>query len=102
MSYESKKNLLERLLNDVEEKRKLSIKEFSRSDLYNTNVDDVNMWYFQLKTIIIQNPPSGYCKSINIIEKNNSVIGIEYEYVDENDEDKYETSFNVHIVGMPD
>lgn len=99
MTYELKKYLTERLLEAIEKKRELSIKEFGRSDLYdNDNVDEINQWYSQLKSVIEENPPTTYLSSIEIIEQNNNVVGIEYEYSDEMKDVRTEISFRVRLI----
>lgn len=99
MTYELKKFLTERLIDAVEKKRELSIKEFGRSDLYdNENIDEVNRWYSQLKAIIVKNPPTTYLDCIEIIEQNNNVVDIKYDYAEDPKDVKSEISFRVHVI----
>lgn len=99
MTYELKKYLTERLLEAIEKKRELSIREFSRSDLYdNDNVDEVNQWYSQLKSVIEANPPVAYYSTIIIVEQNNCVVDVEYEYSNEPRNIKTEISLRVKII----
>lgn len=99
MTYELKRFLTEHLIEAVEKKRELSIKEFGRSDLYDSeNVDEVNRWYSQLKEIIIKNPPITYLDSIEVIEQKDTVVAIKYHYAEEPKDIKLEISFRVQVI----
>ena len=98
MTYHFKKALTIDLIDEIEKKRVLSIKEFASSDLYEgESIDKVNKWYLQLKDAILRNPPVSRISGIVIIESDNNVIDIIYEYNTQKSSKK-EVSFRVQVV----
>ena len=70
---------LNQLLEIVEKKRELSIKEYARTDIYSEDdINQVNMWYARLKFLIQQKPPKEIVRSIDIYERDNQVVEIRY------------------------
>ena len=78
---------LNQLLEVVEKKRELSIKEYARTDIYSEDdINQVNIWYSQLKLLIHQNPPQKMVKCIDIYGKENRIVRIQYINADSDDD----------------
>lgn len=75
---------LNNLLGAIEFKRELSIKEFMRTDLNkDQSIEDVNLWYGELVNMVAVNCPNNYVKSIYILERDNHIELIKYDYSEE-------------------
>lgn len=76
------KNCLAYLLEGVERKRVVSIKEFYKTDLNRTTkLDNVNVWYSHLVQMIERNPPEKFVRGLKIYEDYEGVIkAVEYDY----------------------
>ena len=75
---------LNNLLGAIEFKRNLSIKEFVRTDLNNTQtIESIDLWYNELVNIVSVNCPDNYVKGVYILEKDNHIELIKYDYLDE-------------------
>lgn len=75
-------NYLGHLLESIEKKRLLSIKEFTKTDLNrNTDLEDVTAWYSQLATIVRSKPPNMYVRCLQIYEDEQGRIKkVDYDY----------------------
>ena len=75
---------LNNLLDAIEYKRQLSIKEFMKTDLnHDIHLEDFKIWYQELVGSILCNPPKNYVKNVYIEEKDEHVSSVTYEYSDE-------------------
>lgn len=92
------KKYLDYLLECVEKKRTVSIKEFYKTDLNrSTNLDGVNAWYARLVQMIEQNPPQKFVCRLKIYEENQGEIkAIEYDYSEAEESDTSEISFTFY------
>ena len=71
------------LLDAIDRKRQLSIREFGKSDLYrNSCIEDLTQWYAQLCVFVRKKPPDKPVDTILIFEKNTHIVQIEYRYLD--------------------
>ena len=73
---------LDHLLESIEKKRLLSIREFPKTDLNrNTDLEDVTAWYSQLATLVRSNPPNRYVRCLQIFEDEQGRIRkVDYDY----------------------
>lgn len=87
-------NYLEHLLNSIENKRTLSLKEFYNTDLNDKEIiEDMNLWYDQIILKVKNKVPAYYVKCIKIVENEATQIQmIDYIYFDK-DENLFDTSF---------
>ena len=92
------KKYLDYLLECVEKKRTVSIKEFYKTDLNrSTNLDNVNAWYATLVQMIEQNPPHKFVRGLKIYEDNQGKIKvIEYDYSETEKSDSPEVVFTFY------
>lgn len=92
------KKYLDYLLEGVEKKRTVSIKEFYKTDLNrSTNLDNVNAWYATLVQMIEQNPPQKFVRGLRIYEDNQGNIKtIEYDYSETEKSDSPEVVFTFY------
>ena len=92
------KKYLDYLLEGVERKRTVSIKEFYKTDLNrSTNLDNVNVWYARLVQMIEQNPPHKIVRGLNIYEDSQGEIkAIEYDYSETEKSDSSEITFTFY------
>lgn len=92
------KKYLDCLLEGVEKKRTVSIKEFYKTDLNrSTNLDNVNAWYARLAQMIEQNPPHKFVRGLKIYEDNQGEIKtIEYDYSEAEKSDTSEITFTFY------
>ena len=76
------RNYLGHLLESIEKKRLLSIKEFTKTDLNrNTDLEDVTAWYSQLATMVRSKPPNRYVRCLQIYEDEQGRIKkVDYDY----------------------
>ena len=78
---------LDCLIDSINQKRILSIKEFNKTDLYkNSNSNLINEWYEKITKYIRKNPPSLYVKKIIVKQSEEKIISINYIYTDILDE----------------
>ena len=69
------------LLDAIERKHKLSIREFEKSDLYcGMSFDEINQWYANLLSIVIQHPPEKPVEAILIFERKSIITQVKYRY----------------------
>lgn len=92
------KKYLDYLLESVEKKRTVSIKEFYKTDLNrSTNLDDVNAWYARLVQMIEQNPPRKFVRGLKIYENNQwEIKAMEYDYSEAEESDTSEITFTFY------
>lgn len=92
------KKYLDYLLEGVEKKRTVSIKEFYKTDLNrSTNLDGVNAWYARLVQMIEQNPPQKFVRGLKIYEDNQGEIKtVEYDYSETEKSDSPEVVFTFY------
>lgn len=76
------RNYLGHLLESIEKKRLLSIKEFTKTDLNrNTDLEDVTAWYSQLAAMVRSKPPNRYVRCLQIYEDEQGRIKkVDYDY----------------------
>lgn len=98
MKMNDSKKYLDYLLEGVEKKRTVSIKEFYKTDLNrSTNLDGVNAWYARLVQMIEQNPPQKFVLGLKIYEDNQGEIKvIEYDYSETEKSDSPEVVFTFY------
>lgn len=79
---EHSQNYLDHLLEGIEKKRLLSIKEFTKTDLNrNTELEDVTAWYSKLATMVRSKPPNRYVRCLQIYEDEQGRIKkVDYDY----------------------
>ncbi len=94
---ENIKNYLEHLLESIERKRLLSIKEFSKTDLNrDTDLDEVSAWYASLVIEVQRKPPKYFVQCLTIHENEQGYIKrIEYSYYTPSHKDNGDTSFMI-------
>lgn len=92
------KKYLDYILEGVEKKRTVSIKEFYKTDLNrSTNLDGVNAWYARLVQMIEQNPPQKFVRGLKIYENNQGEIKtVEYDYFETEKSDTSEIAFTFY------
>lgn len=85
---------LEHLINSIEKKRKVSIKEFHKTDLNrNEIIESVNCWYENIVKEVKNTPPTYYVRTIEIAEDSKGKIkSISYIYF-EKDEELFDSTF---------
>lgn len=78
----SRNQFLEKLIGQIESKRKVSINEFNKTDLsIESSLTELNEWYSSLLDSISQTPPQNFVKSILVTENvAGKIQKIEYEY----------------------
>ncbi|MBQ2377859.1 MAG: hypothetical protein II297_05595 [Clostridia bacterium] len=78
----SSSSYIEHLLKNIEKKRQLSIKEFSKTDLNKSDdFEEVIFWYEEIINMVKLKPPNNYVRCLNIIESNSGHIeSIQYDY----------------------
>ena len=98
MKMNDSKKYLDYLLEGVEKKRTVSIKEFYKTDLNrSTNLDGVNAWYARLVQMIEQNPPQKFVRGLKIYEDNQGEIKtVEYDYSETEKSDSPEVVFTFY------
>ncbi len=84
-SGNSSKQYCQHLLDSVEKKRKLSLKEFGKADLNkHETIENVNQWYNCIAQEIKKKPPTNYVSHLEIqIDENGSIGSIKYNYFSE-------------------
>jgi hypothetical protein len=78
-----RKTPLDFLLAAIESKRRLSLAELGKTDLYGgaATVDDVTAWYDRLSTLARENPPQERVATLRIMEdERGNISGVEYVY----------------------
>ena len=86
------------LLDAIDRKRQLSIREFEKTDLYRSmSIEDLTQWYAQLSAIARNNPPEKAVDALLIFEKNSYIVNVEYRYLDSPNLEK-DPSFEVHFL----
>ncbi len=79
---EHSRNYLDHLLESIEKKRLLSIKEFTKTDLNQTaDLEDVTTWYGKLAMLVRSKPPNRYVRCLQIYEDEQGRIKkVDYDY----------------------
>ena len=78
-----RKTPLDRLLAAIESKRRLSLAELSKTDLYGGTAatDDVTAWYDRLAFLAKETPPTERVATLRILEdERGDISGVEYVY----------------------
>ena len=74
---------LDRLLAAIEAKRRLSLSELGKTDLYGGTAADVTAWYDRLASLAKETPPTEGVAALRIIEnERGDISGLEYTYRD--------------------
>ena len=86
------------LLEGVERKRIVSIREFHKTDLNgNTNLENVNQWYLHLTQMLEQNPPKNFVRGLKIYEdEHGNMKSVEYDYCQASERDRGEIAFTFY------
>ena len=84
------------VINSIEKKRFISIKEFYKTDLNSdVPIERVNEWYDIIVLNVKKTPPEYFVKCLEIIEDENGIIvNVNYVYFWQ-DEEIYDTEFIV-------
>ena len=78
-----RKSPLDRLLAAIEAKRRLSLSELGKTDLYGGTAADVTAWYDRLSALARETPPIEGVAALRIIEnERGDISGLEYTYRD--------------------
>ena len=78
-----RKTPLDRLLAAIEAKRRLSLSELGKTDLYGGTAADVTAWYDRLSALARETPPIEGVAALRIIEnERGDISGLEYTYRD--------------------
>lgn len=80
-----RKTPLDRLLTAIEAKRRLSLSELGKTDLYGgtATAADVTAWYDRLASLAKETPPIEGVAALRIIEnERGDISGVEYTYRD--------------------
>ena len=78
-----RKTPLDRLLTAIEAKRRLSLSELGKTDLYGgaATTEDVTAWYDRLASLAKETPPAERVATLRILEdERGNVSGVEYIY----------------------
>ena len=78
-----RKTPLDRLLTAIESKRRLSLAELGKTDLYGgtATAEDVTTWYDRLAALAKETPPTERVATLRILEdERGNVSGVEYVY----------------------
>lgn len=78
-----RKTPLDRLLTAIEAKRRLSLAELGKTDLYGgtATIDDVTAWYDRLTALAKETPPTERVATLRILEnERGDISGVEYIY----------------------
>jgi hypothetical protein len=75
---------LQHLLASVERKRRFSIENAYKTDLYtNDELLEFMNWFDELIRLVKDTPPNGYVRAVNIIEnKDGRILSIRYDLFD--------------------
>ena len=89
------RNHLDHLLDSIEKKRLLSIKEFTKTDLNrDTDLGDITAWYGQLAAMVRSKPPNRYVRCLQIYEDEQGRIKIvDYDYYEPTEAEISDTVF---------
>ena len=78
-----RKTPLDRLLTAIEAKRRLSLSELGKTDLYGgtATTEDVTAWYDRLAALAKETPPAERVATLRILEdERGDISGVEYVY----------------------
>ena len=78
-----RKTPLDRLLTAIEAKRRLSLAELGKTDLYGgtATAEDVTTWYDRLADLAKETPPAERVATLRILEdEGGNISGVEYVY----------------------
>ena len=83
------------LLEGVERKRIVSIREFHKTDLNgNASLENVTQWYFHLTQMLEQNPPKNFVRGLKIYEdEHGNMKSFEYDYCQASEYERGEIAF---------
>ena len=96
MNYINRNVYTQHLFASIERKRRFSIENAHKTDLYTSDELLKFMdWFDELIRFVKETPPNNYVRTVNIIEsKEGHIIAIQYEFFEENDIFK-ETELNL-------
>lgn len=78
---------LQHVLASIERKRRFSIENAHKTDLYTKEelLEFMN-WFEELSRLVKETPPNGYVRTVNIIEsKEGQILSIYYDLLQENE-----------------
>lgn len=78
---------LQHLLASIERRRRFSIENAHKTDLYTSDeLLDFMSWFDELIRLVIESPPNHYVRAVNIIEsKEGRIVSIQYDLFQENE-----------------
>ncbi len=86
MNYNNQNIYTQHLLASIERKRRFSIENAHKTDLYTSDdLLEFMGWFDELIRLVIETPPNGYVCVVNIIEsKEGRILSIQYDFFQEN------------------
>ena len=83
MNNKTSNPYLDCLLDSINQKRIVSIREFSKTDLYkNFDASSINEWYERIMKFVRKNPPSLYVKKMIVKQSEEKIVSINYLYTE--------------------
>lgn len=83
MNNQTANPYLNHLIDSINQKRIISIKEFNKTDLYkNSDTNSINEWYERILKLIQKNPPILYVKKIIVKQCVEKIVSINYIYTE--------------------
>lgn len=83
MNNKTSNPYLDCLLDSINQKRIVSIREFNKTDLYkNFDASSINEWYERIMKFVRKNPPSLYVKKMIVKQSEEKIVSINYLYTE--------------------
>lgn len=87
MKKQSTNQYLNSLIDSINQKRIISIKEFGKADIYEeSSTDSADDWYEKIIECVNGNPPSFCVKKIIVKQCDEKIISIDYIYAKSSDD----------------
>lgn len=87
MKKQSTNQYLNSLIDSINQKRIISIKEFGKADIYEElSTDSADDWYEKIIECVNGNPPSFCVKKIIVKQCDEKIISIDYIYAKSSDD----------------
>lgn len=87
MKKQSTNQYLNTLIDSINQKRIISIKEFGKADIYEeSSTDSTDDWYEKIIECVNGNPPSFCVKKIIVKQCDEKIISIDYIYAKSSDD----------------
>lgn len=86
MNSDNQNVYTQHLLTSIERKRRFSIENAHKTDLYTSDeLHDFMDWFNELIKLVMKTPPNYYVRILNIIEgKDGNILSIQYDLFPEN------------------